>query len=96
MNATEAESLLTKCPSWIGLNESHINLLQNFQDGFIRNALKLATSIPKALPTWDIRLIPMKWRIAQKYQKGEARNKNHEAGNMKHEARSRKQEARFN
>ena len=65
-NATVAESLLTNCPSWIGLNESHINLLQNFQDGFIRNALHLANSIPKALLTWDIGLMPMKWRIAQK------------------------------
>ena len=65
-NATIAESLLTNCPSWIGLNESHINLLQNFQDSFIRNALHLANSIPKALLTWDIGLMPMKWRIAQK------------------------------
>ena len=52
--------------SWIGLTENHINTLQNFQDGFIRSALKLAESIPKALLTWDIGLMPMKWRIAQK------------------------------
>ena len=65
-NATVVESLLTNCQSWIGLNKSHINLLQNFQDGFIRSALKLADSIPKALLTWDIGLMPMKWRIAQK------------------------------
>ena len=65
-DATIAESLLTNCASWIGLTENHINTLQNFQDGFIRSALKLADSIPKALLTWDIGLMPMKWRIEQK------------------------------
>ena len=43
-----------------------MNLLQNFQNGFIRSALKLTDSLPKALLSWDIGLMPMKWRIAQK------------------------------
>ena len=41
-------------------------MLQSFQDKFIKNALRLADSIPKALLTWDIGLTPVKWRIALK------------------------------
>ena len=61
--ATVVESLLTNCPSWIGLNNTHINMLQNFQDSFVRKVLKLADNVPKALLTWDIGLTPMKDRI---------------------------------
>ena len=57
--ATVVESLLTNCPSWIGLNNSHINMLHNFQDS-VRKVLKLADNVPKALHAWDIGLMPMK------------------------------------
>ena len=65
-DATVAEGLLTNCESWIGINQNQINMLQSFQDKFIKNTLRLADSIPKALLTWDIALTPVKWRIAQK------------------------------
>ena len=65
-DATIAEGLLTNCESWIGINQNHIDMLQSFQDKFIKNALRLADSIPKALLTWDIGLTPVKWRIALK------------------------------
>ena len=65
-NATVAEGLLTNCESWIGINQNQINMLQSFQDKFIKNTLRLADSIPKAILTWDIGLTPVKWRIAQK------------------------------
>ena len=55
--ATVVESLLTNCPSWIGLNNSHINMLQNFQDSFVTKVLKLADNVPKSFVTWDIGLI---------------------------------------
>ena len=65
-DATIAEGLLTNCESWIGINQNHIDMLQSFQDKFIKKALRLADSIPKALLTWDIGLTPVKWRIALK------------------------------
>ena len=65
-DATIAEGLLTNCESWIGINQNQIDMLQSFQDKFIKNALRLADSIPKALLTWDIGLTPVKWRIALK------------------------------
>ena len=65
-DATVAEGLLTNCESWIGITEKQINLLQSFQDKFIKNTLRLADSIPKALLTWDVGLTPVKWRIALK------------------------------
>ena len=65
-NATVAEGLLTNCESWIGINQNQINMLQSFQDKFIKNTLRLADSIPKAILMWDIGLTPVKWRIAQK------------------------------
>ena len=65
-DATVVESLLTNCESWIGINNTHINMLQNFQDNFVRKVLKLADNIPKALLTWDIGLVPMKERVQLK------------------------------
>ena len=34
-------SLLFNCESWIGINETHINTLQSFQDPFISRLLHL-------------------------------------------------------
>ena len=54
---------LHNCESWIGLNETHISGLQDFQDKFIRKLLKLPPSTPKAILYWDSGLKIMNWRI---------------------------------
>ena len=46
-------ALLHNCESWIGLKDTHISDLQDFQDKFIRKLLWLPPSTPKALLKWD-------------------------------------------
>ena len=60
-------SLLHNSESWIGINDKHIQLLQKFQDEFIRKVLRLPSSAPKAIMQYDTGLWPMEWRI--KYKK---------------------------
>ena len=60
-------SLLHNCESWIGINDKHVQLLQKFQEEFIRKVLRLPLSSPKALMNYDTGLWPMEWRI--KYKK---------------------------
>ena len=57
-------ALLHNCESWISLDDSHIKLLQEFQEKFVRRLLWLPTSVPKVLLEYDTGLEPMKWRIA--------------------------------
>ena len=64
--STIVPSLLHNCESWVSLNERHIKDLQNFQNDFIKNVLRLPDSTPKAILQYDVGLMPMKWRIAQK------------------------------
>jgi len=64
--STILPSLLHNCESWVALNERHIKDLQNFQNDFIKNVLILPVSTPKAILKYDVGLMPMKWRIAQK------------------------------
>ena len=64
--ATVIPSLLHNAESWISLNNNHIEELQKFQDKFIRKVLRLPDSTPKAILNWDVGLLPMKYRIAQK------------------------------
>ena len=64
--ATVIPSLLHNAESWISLNDNHIEELQKFQDKFIRKVLRLPDSTPKAILNWDVGLLPMKYRIAQK------------------------------
>ena len=57
-------ALLHNCESWIGLDDSHLKLLQQFQEKFVRRLLWLPSSVPKVLLEYDTGLEPMKWRIA--------------------------------
>ena len=52
--------------SWIGITNTHISDLQNFQDKFVRKLLRLPPSTPKAILHWDSGMKLMKWRIAEK------------------------------
>ena len=57
-------ALLHNCESWISLDDSHIKLLQQFQEKFVRRLLQLPSSVPKVFLEYDTGLEPMKWRIA--------------------------------
>merc|ERR1711973_301842 len=59
-------SLLNNCESWIGLNQTHLSDLQDFQDKFIRKLLWLPISTPNAILHWDTDMKLMKWRIAER------------------------------
>ena len=59
-------ALLFNSESWIGLTDTHISDLPNFQDKFVRKLLRLPPSTPKAIIHWDSRLKLMKWRIAER------------------------------
>ena len=64
--STILPTLLHNSESWVSLNQSHINTLQKFQNDFIKNVLRLPDSTPKAILQYDVGLMPIKWRIAQK------------------------------
>ena len=64
--ATVIPSILHNAESWISINDKHIDELQKFQDNFIKRVLRLHDSTPKAILNWDVGLMPMKFRIAQK------------------------------
>ena len=59
-------ALLFNAESWIGFNEKHSKLLQDFQDRFIRRVFQVHVSTPKAILNYDAELLPMKWRVAVK------------------------------
>ena len=59
-------ALLHNCESWIGINQTHLSDLQEFQDKFIRKLLWLPQTTPKAILHWDVDLKLMKWRIAER------------------------------
>ena len=42
-------ALLFNSKSWIGLNNTHLTHLQNFQDKFLRKLMALPPTIPKAI-----------------------------------------------
>ena len=64
--ATIIPALLHNAESWIGITDSIIKDLQNFQDKFIRKVLRLPKSTTKALYQWDSGMLSMKWRIAKR------------------------------
>ena len=64
--ATIIPALLHNAESWIGITDSIIKDLQDFQDKFIRKVLRLPKSTTKALYQWDSGMVSMKWRIALK------------------------------
>ena len=57
-------ALLFNSESWIGLNNTHLTDLQNFQDKFLRKLMRLPPTTPKAILHWDGIMETMKWRIA--------------------------------
>ena len=59
-------TLLHNCESWISIDDSHLKMLQEFQEKFIRRVLRLAHSVPKVMLEYDTGMPQMKWRIAQK------------------------------
>ena len=60
-------ALLHNSESWIGITKKHLQMLQKFQDRFIRKVLRIPLSTPKAIMQYDTGLWPMDWRI--KYRK---------------------------
>ena len=75
-------ALLHNCESWIGLNETHLSDLQNFQDKFVRKLLWLPQTTPKAIIHWDVDLKLMKWRIAERKLKFVSKIMQRERGNI--------------
>ena len=59
-------ALLFNSESWIGIRDTHISDLQNFQYKFVKKLLRLPPSTPKAILHWDSGMKLMKWRIAEK------------------------------
>ena len=60
-------SLLFNCESWIGINDTHLNTLQAFQDAFISRLLHLPRAgTAKSLIRMDSGMLMMKWRIAER------------------------------
>ena len=59
-------ALLNNCASWIGINKTHLDDLQKFQDNFVRRVLQVPKSITKALLEYDVQLWPMEWRIKER------------------------------
>ena len=56
--------LLNNTESWLGINESHIKTLQDFQDNFIRKVVQVsAKGTPKGMIRLDSQILPMKWKI---------------------------------
>ena len=53
--------LLNNAESWLGINESHIKTLQDFQDNFIRKVFQVsAKGTPKGMLRLDSQILPMK------------------------------------
>ena len=59
-------ALLFNAESWIGFNEKHTKLLQDFQDRFCRRVFQVHVSTSKAILNYDSEMLPMKWRVASK------------------------------
>ena len=54
-------TLLFNSESWIGLTDTHISDLQNFQDKFVRKLLRLPPYTRKAILHWDSGMKLMKY-----------------------------------
>ena len=59
-------ALLFNSESCIGITEVQINVLQGFQEKFVRKLMHLPISTPKGLLLWDCGMQMMKWRIAKR------------------------------
>ena len=59
-------ALLFNAETWIGFNEKHEKLLQDFQDRFVRRVFQVHVSTPKAILNYDSGMVPMRLRVAEK------------------------------
>ena len=58
--------LLNNFESWLGLNNTHLEKLQEFQNKFLREVLHVAQSgTPKGMLELDGQMLSMKWRIVE-------------------------------
>ena len=58
--------LLNNAESWLGINDSHLTTLQEFQDNFLRKVFQVAAKgTPKGMLCLDSQILPMKWKIVQ-------------------------------
>ena len=55
--------LLHNSESWIGMTKKHLEVLQKFQDQFVRKVLRIPLSTPKAIMQYDTGLWSMDWRM---------------------------------
>ena len=56
--------ILTNSESWLGLNQTHLDELQEFQDNFQRKVLAVTqTGSPKGTMKLVGQMLSMKWRI---------------------------------
>ena len=60
------QALLNNSESWIGIKDSHITVLQKFQDKFLRRIFHAPNSITRALLEYDTQMKPMEWRIKER------------------------------
>ena len=62
-----ASKLLNNADSWIGLNNSHINMLQDFLDEFMNKVFQVSPKgTIKCMLWFDSQMLKMKWRIIQR------------------------------
>ena len=59
-------ALLHNSESWIGLGKKHIDVLQKFQDKFLRRIFHAPGSITRALLEYDTGMRPIEWRIKER------------------------------
>ena len=58
--------LLNNAESWLGLNDSHIKTLQEFQDNFLRKVFQVAArGTPKGMLCLKSQILQMKWKIVE-------------------------------
>ena len=56
--------LLNNAESWLGIKESNLKILQDFQDNLIRKVFQVsAKGTPKGMIRLDSQILPMKWKI---------------------------------
>ena len=53
-------AVLFNSESWIGLNNTHLTDLQNFQDKFLRKLMRLPLTTPNAILHWNGTMESMK------------------------------------
>ena len=63
-NTKVLPQLLNNCESWLGIADSDIQKLQDFQDNYILKFFQVsAKGTPKGMLMLDSQILSMKWRI---------------------------------